>query len=141
METGRGRKKREQTVITEVEDKEFIALNAETIQQLLEAGRGARNDHRRAERRKQTRWPFPGTVQFWVRDSMGEEYEIHATCQNLNENGLGVLCERPFDVGASLPIAIHQPEATYHGLGVVRHCTPSKGGYFIGLELAAAIAG
>ncbi len=124
---------------TEVEDKEFVALNAESIQRLIEANRDARTDRRGAERRKQQRWPFPGTVQFWVRDAIGDEYEIYATCENLNENGLGVVCERSLEVGTSLPIAIHQPEATYHGQGVVRHCTPTKGGYFVGLELAEAM--
>ena len=119
----------------EVEDKEFVALNAETIQTLLESGRQQQADRRNRERRREKRWPFPGTVQLWVRNPAGEEFEIHATCQNLNEAGLGLICEQGFEVGMIVPIAIHQPDATYHGTGVIRHCTPSDGAYFLGVEL------
>ncbi len=119
----------------DVEDKEFVALNAETIQTLLQSGARERSDRRGRERRREKRWPFPGTVQLWLRDRAGEEFEVHATCQNLNEAGLGLLCDRGFEVDMVVPIAIHQPDATYHGTGVIRHCTPSDGAYFVGVEL------
>lgn len=125
-------------VSVEVDDKEFVAMNSETIRQLLETGGRTPSDRRRADRRGAQRWPFPATVQLWVHNRAGEEVEILGTCQNLNESGVGVLCERPLEVGLRLPIAIHQPEATYHGEGVVRHCTPSAGEYFVGIELVEA---
>ena len=77
-------------------------------------------------------------MQFWVTDAAGEETQVLATCDNMNEQGIGVLCGRPLEVGMNLPIAIHQPDATYHGHGVVRHCTPWKNEYFIGIELVCS---
>ncbi len=123
----------------DVDDKEFVALNTETIRTLLEAGQRATAERRTRERRDEKRWPFPGTVQLWVLDRNGDEIETYATCQNLNEAGLGLLSERPFPVGLMLPLAIHQPDATYHGKGIIRHCTPSNGGYFVGVELTDRI--
>ncbi len=120
----------------EVDDKEFVVLTAESIHKLLHSDRAEPAERRRRrERRRVERWPFPGPVQLWVKDLDGEETEVLATCENLNEWGIGISAPRPFEVGARLPIAIHQPEATYHGEGVVRHCTPSNGVYFVGIEL------
>ena len=106
----------------ELEEREFVALDARTIQELLTSGREKASDRRGPERRRVERWPFPATVQLRVKTRSGEEVEIIGTCENMNESGIGVTCERPFEVGLRLPISIHQPEATYHGEGVVRHC-------------------
>ncbi len=125
-------------VSTEVDDKEFVALNADTIQDLLSSGAQRAAERRGTDRRQAKRWPFPATVQLWFPDRSGEDVEILATCENLNDAGIGVSCERPFDVGFRLQIAIHQAEATYHGEGVVRHCTPSVREYFVGIELVEA---
>lgn len=119
----------------ELEDREFVALDAGTIKELLASGQREALDRRGPERRRVERWPFPATVQLRFKTRSGDEVEIIGTCENLNETGIGVMCERPFEVGLRLPISIHQPEATYHGEGVVRHCTPSKGEYFVGIEL------
>ena len=123
----------------EVEDKEFVALNTASIKTLLATGGRQASDRRSRERRREKRWPFPGTVQFWVKDRFGEDVQILGTCDNMNEQGIGVLCGRALEVGLRLPIAIHQPEATYHGEGVVRHCTPWENEYFIGIELSEAV--
>ena len=77
----------------------------------------------------------------WVRNRAGEEMELLATCHNLNSWGIGVICELMLEEGTQLPIAIHQPEATYHGTGVVRHCTSSDGEYFVGIELVESVPG
>ncbi len=116
-------------------DQEFVRLNKDSIQRLIElrADEPAKNRNTPKRRRIQ-RWPFPGPVQLWFHDSTGEETQIIGTCHNLNENGIGLFCERAFDIGRQLPVAIHQPEATYHGDCVVRHCTQSGGEYFLGLE-------
>jgi hypothetical protein len=119
----------------DLEEKEFVALTADAIQKLLRAGEDRTADRRQQERRREPRWPFASPVQLWVRNRMGQEVEIHATCINLTETGLGLSCEKPLESGLCIPIAIHQAEATYHGKGVVRHCTPSNGEYFVGIEL------
>lgn len=121
-------------------DQEFIRLDREAIELLIDRhGRQlTRKGTDQPKRRRIQRWPFPGTVQLWFEDLSGEENQIIGTCHNLNENGIGLYCERSFEVGREIPIAIHQPEATYHGNGVVRHCTQSGPEYFIGLEFVEA---
>ncbi|NOT02872.1 MAG: PilZ domain-containing protein [Phycisphaerales bacterium] len=115
---------------------EFVKLDREAIHQLVENRFGADADGHK--RRRITRWPFPGQLQLWIRDAAGTEVQVFGTCHNLNENGIGVYCERSIEIGQQVPIAIHQPEATYHGDGVVRHCTPSDGEYFVGIEFIDA---
>ncbi len=115
-----------------VDIKEFVPLNRQNLTKLIE-NRHASDGHGKA-RRRLSRWPFPGPLQIWLKTAAGEELEIFGTCHNLNEHGAGVSCERYIEPGTRVPIAIHQPEATYHGEGVVRHCTPSRSEYFIGIE-------
>lgn len=116
-------------------DQEFIRLDKDSIQKLVEIQGGVPAKGRnQPKRRKIQRWPFPGPVQLWFTDASGEETQIIGTCHNLNENGIGLYCERGFEIGRQMPIAIHQPEASYHGDGVVRHCTQSGDEYFVGLE-------
>ena len=119
----------------ELDEKEFVALNAKTIRKLLASGDGLSSELSRSERRSRERWPFDAPVQLWATDPTGEELQLLATCQNMNEDGVGLLCDRPFAVGTVLPIAIHRADATYHGKGVVRHCTVSGDEYFVGIEL------
>ncbi len=114
-------------------DNEFIELNRESIAKLL-VSRQPEGTGRGACRRRVPRWPFLGPVQIWTKTRDGEEIEIDATCHDLNEHGMGMFCDCPFEPGLRLPIAIHQPEATYHGEAVVRHCAPSGTEYFIGIE-------
>lgn len=119
--------------------KEFVALTPETINTLLDSRRRPDTEATRGhESRRATRWPFPGQVQIWLENAAGEEMQIFGTCHNLNEHGIGLSCDQPLPIGAQLPVAIHQPEATYHGDAVVRHCTLGPEGYFIGMEFAAA---
>jgi len=121
-------------VTQDVGVQEFIPLNKKTIAQLVENRKAADSGATGRRRRRLTRWPFPGQLQLWFKDSAGEEIQTFGTCHNLNENGIGVNCERYIEPGMRVPIAIHQPEATYHGEGVVRHCTTSGREYFIGIE-------
>lgn len=114
--------------------KEFVPLNRATIAKLIENRQARDAGVSGRKRRRLARWPFPGQLQLWVRNAAGEEIQLFGTCHNLNENGIGVNCERHIEPGTRVPIAIHQPEATYHGEGVVRHSTPSGAEYFVGIE-------
>jgi hypothetical protein len=117
----------------DIQDGEFIALNKKTIAKLMDERRSSQGKSGGC-RRRVPRWPFLAPVQIWADNGAGEELEYSATCHDLNENGIGLYCERSFEVGVRVPLAIHQPEATYHGEGVIRHCAPSNGEYFLGVE-------
>jgi len=118
----------------ETDVKEFIPLNRNTIAKLIENRWADDSGGNGKKRRRMERWPFPGQLQIWITDAAGEEVMLFGTCHNLNENGVGVTCERHVEPGQRVPIAIHQPEATFHGDGVVRHCTPTGSEYFVGIE-------
>ena len=122
----------------EVEEKEFVALSSAAIHKLIEDRKRADRRESRRTRRRIARWPFPGPVQVWASNGHGEEEQVFGTCRNLNEQGIGFFCERAFEPGTTISVAIHQAEATYHGEGVVRHCTKSDREYFIGMEFANA---
>jgi PilZ domain-containing protein len=125
-----------QIVSLELEEKEFVALDGPTIKRLLSSGeQESRSRRKGVERRKEERWPFPAAVQLWATNYDGEEYEYLATCENLNEQGIGLTTDRSFEPGSNVGIAIHQCDATYHGRGIIRHCTRSDRGYFVGVEL------
>lgn len=118
----------------DLQEKEFVPLTRDAIKRLIENRQHLVARMQGRPTRRLPRWPFPGPIQLWVRNVAGEEIEIFGTCHNLNENGAGIYCERPIEEGTRLPVAIHQPEATYQGEAVVRHCTQSGKEYFVGLE-------
>jgi hypothetical protein len=86
------------------------------------------------EQRRIPRWPFPGTVEVWSRNADGMEFHHLATCNDLSEGGAGIMCDCWLPVGDTLDIAIHQPEASYHGRALIRHCTRQVHGYAVGVE-------
>ena len=85
-------------------------------------------------RRRAPRWPFPGTVEMWLPDETGVEQLALATCLNLSRHGLGMLSEEPLTIGLEFALAVHQPEASLHGRAIVRHCTETEAGYYVGVE-------
>jgi hypothetical protein len=85
-------------------------------------------------KRTAARWPFPGAVEIWVPNADGTERHVLGACQNLTEAGVGVRCDQPIEVGLTMPIAIHQPEASFHGKGTVRHCTMRGKACLVGFE-------
>ncbi|HUU82092.1 MAG TPA: PilZ domain-containing protein [Phycisphaerae bacterium] len=113
---------------------EIVPLTAEAINQLLEARRGARQKASGDEKRRVPRWAFPGAVEVWVPAEGGGERHVLGVCHNLTERGVGVRVEETIKVGATMSIAIHQPERSFHGQGTVRHCTAREGGYLVGFE-------
>ena len=84
--------------------------------------------------RKTPRWPFPGTVQLWTHDGERERL-IFATSLNLSSQGIGLRCEEPLECGDEMIIAVHEPEISFQGRAVVRHCRETDDGwYHIGLQ-------
>jgi len=74
-------------------------------------------------------------VELWIANATGGEDYLLATCLNLGMEGIGILCDESLPIGQRLKLAIHQPEASLHGRGCVRHCTHTDGGHYIGLQL------
>ena len=70
----------------------------------------------------------------WLPDKTGVEQLALATCLNLSRHGLGMLNEEPLPIGPEFGLAVHQPEASFQGRAVVRHCTEVEGHYYIGVQ-------
>ncbi len=113
---------------------EICRLDKDALASLLSERQAAIPDPARPCRRRVTRWPFPGTVELWIPEGGGcERYEL-ATSLNLSLEGVGVRSDGPLRTGLELAIAIHEPEVSFHGHAVVRHCTEIEDEYLIGLE-------
>ena len=70
--------------------------------------------------------------------SGGERYAL-ATSINLSVDGIGVRADEELRSGLQLAIAIHEPEMSFHGRAVVRHCAETDtGSYIVGLEFVYA---
>jgi hypothetical protein len=110
---------------------EFCELCPESIARLL-AGR-QKNLHPTNwhGRRNAPRWPFPSTVELWVPAPDGEDHYCLATSINLSTTGIGLKVDEPIAAGTELAIAVHEPEMSFHGRAVVRHCTETDRGYSI----------
>jgi hypothetical protein len=57
-----------------------------------------------------------------------------ATCTNLAETGLGMISEQYFAPETRLELAIHLPEATFCGNGIVRYVMKTPRGQMVGVE-------
>ncbi len=117
-----------------METAEIQPLTRKSVAQLLLGREGSSATNDANCRRRNLRWPFPGTVELWVPETDGEDRYILATCVNLSLDGVGILCDEEFPPGFELAIAIHQPEVSFHGRAVVRHATRNDSGYFIGVQ-------
>ena len=74
-------------------------------------------------------------VELWLPGEDGTERYVLATSLNLSEHGVGLYCDEEVDRGWQIAIAIHEPEVSFHGRAVVRHCTETPDGRFLaGLE-------
>ena len=115
---------------------EIVPLTADAVAGLLESRRASGQMPAGLGKRAASRWPFPGAVEMWVPNTGGAERHVLGACHNLTECGVGVRCDEPIEVGTTMPIAIHQPELSFHGKGTVRHCTIRGKGYLVGFEFA-----
>ena len=113
---------------------EICPLTKEAIIELLSQRTGEAIANSEEGQRRGPRWPFPGPVELWLPCKDGVDEHVLATCENLSPRGVGILCDRELDLEKNLAIAIHQPEMSLHGRAWVRHCTPCKGEYYIGME-------
>lgn len=118
---------------------EICLLTKEAVARLLSANDGDPDGQNESCQRTVPRWPFPGTVQYWCSDEEGDEQHFLATCANLSMGGLGMHCDDPLEVGLHIALAVHQPEASLHGHGFVRHCTAQDEGYFVGVQFDFAV--
>ncbi len=111
---------------------EIIKLTPKAINQLIRSRHADSEPHPGHERRRAPRWPFPGTVEIHPAD--GHQEPCFATCRNISETGLGMSSDRYFELETVLDIAIHLPEATLCGRGVVRYCQQTPSGFMTGIE-------
>ena len=114
---------------------DICRLSEQVVAKLLERRAPRTSDHGTSDgRRRMPRWPFPGTVELWIPQSDGIERYTLATSLNLSLQGVGIRCDEPLSPGLELSIAIHEPEASFHGHAMVRHCTEIEDDYLIGLQ-------
>jgi hypothetical protein len=114
---------------------EICRLSEQAVARLLERRAPCTSKHRAGGgRRKVLRWPFPGTVELWIPQPDGSERYTLATSLNLSLQGVGIRCDEPLSPCLELGIAIHEPEASFHGHAVVRHCMEIEDDYLIGLQ-------
>lgn len=115
---------------------EFVHLSRQAVQRLLEERQQSDPVPASAgpERRRHPRWPFPAPVELWVPGEDGIDEHVLGTCKDLSCGGVGISCDCELPVGVTLPIAIHQPEVTFHGYAIVRRCMRGPDGYHVGLE-------
>jgi len=115
---------------------EFCALTKESVAKLIN-NRQAQTDRRARKCRRQTpRWPFPGTVELWIPEEGGSERHVLASSINLSANGVGITVDELLALDLEMAIAIHEPEISFHGRCIVRHCTAIDEGYYVGLAFA-----
>jgi hypothetical protein len=110
---------------------EFCKLGPQSIARLL-AGRqkNARPGHWHG-RRNAPRWPFPSTVELWLPGADGEDRYCLATSINLSTTGIGLKVDEPLAPGTELSLAVHEPEMSFHGRAVVRHCAHTDHGFCV----------
>ncbi len=114
---------------------EIFPLTENSVDELLAERMGMDVECNGSTQRKHPRWPFPGTVELWIPGEFGPERHSLATSINLSAHGMGVRCDEELPPGMELEIAIHEPEASFHGRAIIRHCTPLRSGqYIVGMQ-------
>ena len=114
----------------------IVKLTPQAIEELLGAHRVEATAKRTPGKRSEERWPFPGAVEVWLPEDCYGEKHLLATLHNLSAHGLAMRARRPIPKDTKVSLAIHQPELSCYGNGVVRHCTQAHVGYLIGLEFS-----
>ena len=116
---------------------EIVKLTREGIAELLSSRAAPEDECPGHERRKSPRWPFPGAVELRPVGANDDEL-CFGSCRDLSQNGVGLICDDPFETGTPLDIALHLPEASFCGKATVRYCAQIEGEneeeYVMGLE-------
>ncbi len=114
---------------------EICALTEQSVGELLAKRQSWASRADAGGRRRMMRWPFPGTVELWIPDGNGGERYNLATSINLSIDGIGIRADEELRPGLQLAVAIHEPEMSFHGQAVVRHCTETDpDSYILGLQ-------
>lgn len=112
----------------------IVRLTPETIRELLDSRKIDAQEKLPPGKRRQERWPFPGTVEVWLPDECYGERHLLATLHNLSPGGLAMRTRRPIQSATRISLALHQPELSCYGHAIVRHCTRAPVGYLVGVE-------
>jgi len=112
----------------------IVKITPESIREMLDSQRVVAQAKGLPGKRREQRWPFPGAVEIWLPDDCYGERHILATLHNLSANGLAMRTRRPIPTETRISIAVHQPQMSCYGNGLVRHCTRAPVGYLIGVE-------
>jgi hypothetical protein len=113
---------------------EIVELTREGICKLLEKRRKETDDkHAGRERRTAPRWPFAGTVEIWSDDRQAM-IPCLGSLRDLSQSGLGMKCDGFFEPGTEIEIAVHVPEASFCGRGIVRYCKQVRREFMTGVE-------
>lgn len=112
----------------------IVRLTPENVSELINAITVKMSAKRAPGRRRQQRWPFPGTVELWLPDECYGERHVLATLHNISPGGLAMRTRRPVPTDTRLSLAIHQPQMSLYGHAVTRHCTRASVGYLVGVE-------
>lgn len=112
---------------------EIVKISPAAIRDLLTSLPGQGEPGTDGQRRD-SRWPFPGTVELWLPDSAYGERHLLATLHNLSPNGLAMRTRKEVHSGTRVSLAIHLPELSCYGHAIVRHCTRSNVGFLVGVE-------
>ena len=113
---------------------EIAPLTRRAMAELFARRLGSKREPGRGRQRKHPRWPFAGPVELWLEENPGVTRHVLATCENLSLEGVGIRCDERLEPGSELELAVHQPEQSFHGWAVVRHCTRFEQDYYCGLE-------
>lgn len=110
---------------------EFCKLGPDTVAKLLAGRQKNTRPTNWHGRRNAPRWPFPSTVELWIPGPKGEDHYSLATSINLSTTGIGLKLDEAIPPGTKVSLAVHEPEVSFHGRAVVRHCTQTDHGYCI----------
>jgi len=86
-------------------------------------------------RRRAARFPCPGAARIHFEDAQGVKRTAYGALEEVSESGLSLRCQQevPVDVRAEVTVAVESPSISLHG--EVRHCTPTDGGFLVGVLL------
>ena len=114
---------------------EICALTQEAVGKLLADRQVRASGASTNGRRRALRWAFPSTVELWLADEGGLERHALASSINLSTQGIGIRTDEELVQGQEVGVGVHEPEMSFHGRAVVRHCTeiPNQS-YIVGLE-------
>ncbi|MEW6199413.1 MAG: PilZ domain-containing protein [Planctomycetota bacterium] len=112
----------------------IVKMTPESINAMVESQQVQAVAKQPPGRRRESRWPFPGTVELWLPQECYGERHVLATLHNLSHHGLAMRTRRPIPKDTRVSLAIHLPELSCYGYGVIRHCTRAHVGYLVGVE-------